>query len=391
MARLAIITTHPIQYNAPLFQLLSQQQGLVVKVFYTWGAQAATAKYDPGFGSTIAWDIPLLSGYEYEFVENVATNPGSHHFKGIDNPSLIKLVMHWQPTAVLVYGWSFKSHLQLMRYCKGKVPVLFRGDSTLLDETAGISIKKIVRRFFLKWVYRYVDKALYVGTHNKAYFLKHGLQPQQLVYAPHAIDNDRFMHEDAALQATVADYKNRLQLAATDIVLLFSGKLQQKKDPFFMATLAAQLPNRRLKFLIVGDGALAAALQAHTCNDDRFRFLPFQNQAIMPAIYRLAHLFVLPSKGPGETWGLAINEALACGVPVVASQLCGGAIDLITENNGLLIDVQHATAAIAATKALVNKMLEGTIHFDAATIQHSLNNKHHYQHIVTAILKTVKP
>jgi hypothetical protein len=81
--RLAIITTHPIQYYAPLFKQLAQEVQL--KVFYSWGAHSV-AKNDPGFGKTIEWDIPLLDGYQYAFENNVAKDPGSHHFRGIINP-----------------------------------------------------------------------------------------------------------------------------------------------------------------------------------------------------------------------------------------------------------------------------------------------------------------
>lgn len=81
--KLAIISSHPIQYNAPLFKLLTQRGNLSVKVFYTWGKQSIEPKYDPGFGKTIQWDIPLLDGYNYEFLENISKAPGSSHFNGI--------------------------------------------------------------------------------------------------------------------------------------------------------------------------------------------------------------------------------------------------------------------------------------------------------------------
>ncbi len=58
--RLAIITSHPIQYNAPLFKLLAESADLHPGIFYTWGQSAAGAKYDPDFGKKIEWDIPLL-------------------------------------------------------------------------------------------------------------------------------------------------------------------------------------------------------------------------------------------------------------------------------------------------------------------------------------------
>src|SRR5690606_37326611 len=149
---------------------------------------------DRNFGKEIAWDIPLMDGYDYEFVENSAKKPGSHHFFGIDCPSLIARISDYKPDALLVFGWNFKSHLKVMRHFKGRIPVWLRGASTLLDEVPGF--KTMLRRSILKFVYHYVNKALYVGIANKDYFLKHGLKESQLIYAPHAIDNDRFTGSD---------------------------------------------------------------------------------------------------------------------------------------------------------------------------------------------------
>ena len=56
----------------------------------------------------------------------------------------------------------------------------------------------------------------------------------------------------------------------------------------------------------------------------------------MPIIYRLANLYLLPSLS--ETWGLGMNEALSCGIPVAVSKYCGGAIDLINQKNGFIFD-----------------------------------------------------
>src|ERR1700743_166628 len=101
MRKLAIITTHPIQYYAPVFKLLQQRGQIAIKVFYTWGGQSVQ-KHDPGFNKAIQWDIPLLEGYDYKWVENTSTQPGSSHFKGIINPGLIDEVKEWQPDAILV-------------------------------------------------------------------------------------------------------------------------------------------------------------------------------------------------------------------------------------------------------------------------------------------------
>src|SRR5476651_75479 len=110
MKKLAIITTHPIQYYAPVFKLLQQRGNIDIKVFYTWG-DAAPDKHDPGFNQAITWDIPLLDGYNYTWVKNTATDPGSHHFNGMVNPGLIDEIKNYDANALLVIGWAYYSHL----------------------------------------------------------------------------------------------------------------------------------------------------------------------------------------------------------------------------------------------------------------------------------------
>ena len=83
--KLAIVSTHPIQYNAPFFRRLAQEPEIDLHVFYTWEQAASGPKFDPGFVRAVEWDIPLLEGYEYNFVKNTASEPCSHHYKGIIN------------------------------------------------------------------------------------------------------------------------------------------------------------------------------------------------------------------------------------------------------------------------------------------------------------------
>ncbi len=335
MKKLAIISSHPIQYHAPLFALLAKEDKIDLKVFYTWGVDSIKEKYDPDFQQNIKWDIPLLEGYQYQFLDNTSNDPGSHHFKGIINPDLNQEIEKWGADVVWVWGWAFDSHLKALRYFKGKKEVWFRGDSTLIDEPKGFSVKKTIRRVLLTWVYRHVDKAFYVGTHNKAYFLKHGLKEKQLVYAPHAIDNDRFADPTGEFANHAKKWRKELGISEDQQVILFAGKFETKKNPFFLINLAKELPSNEYKIVFVGSGPLERDLKKQAT--ENFIFLGFQNQKMMPIVYRLADVFVLPSQGPGETWGLAINEAMACGIPVIAADKCGGAIDLIDTSNGIVI------------------------------------------------------
>jgi glycosyltransferase involved in cell wall biosynthesis len=352
--RLAIVTTHPIQYYAPLFRMLAKEQGIELKVFYTWSQSQQGAKFDRDFGKMIDWDIPLLDGYQYEFVNNTAKVPGVHHFKGIINPDLKSKIEEWNPEFLLVIGWNFSSHFSAMRHFKGRIPVLFKGDSTMLDEKPGV--KRLLRRIFLKWVYSKVDYALYVGKNNHDYFYKHGLRENQLYFVPHAVDNERFNGPDS-YESEAKQWRRELGIGEDDLVALFAGKLEPKKDPDFMLRLAKNLPDLRLKLIIVGNGKSEEELKIKGSKDKRIIFLEFQNQQKMPLVYRLADIFVLPSRGPGETWGLAVNEAMACKRPVIVSAKCGCAPDLVEENlTGWIFEPgEHGDQKI---KDLLNRILD---------------------------------
>ena len=326
--RLAIVSTHPIQYYAPLFKSLARTGTLLPRVFYTWSQTAQAAVSDAGFGQQIAWDIPLLEGYGYEFVENVARRPGTDHFWGLRNPSLTRAISAWRPDAVLVLTWNCFSHLRALTFFKGRIPVLFRGDSTLIDSRPWW--RSTLRRVALRLVYHHVDVALAVGANNSDYFRWCGLDEQQIVPAPHAVDVERFAAQDEVHRARALQWRRELGIPEAARVLVFAGKLIEKKDP--MLLLEAFLhcpPGGHLVF--IGDGELAPLLRARSAGRTDVHFLPFQNQRAMPAVYRLGDAYVLPSRGPGETWGLAMNEALACGSLVIASDRVGGARDVVQE------------------------------------------------------------
>jgi glycosyltransferase involved in cell wall biosynthesis len=325
--RLAIISTHPIQYYSPIFQELARSESLATRVFYTWSQTAAAPVSDPGFKRAISWDIPLLEGYEFEFVPNTAARPGTDHFQGLRNPSLIAAIEAWGADAVLVFGWNSHSHLQALRHFKGRIPVFFRGDSTLLDPSRWW--RRAARRLILGWVYRHIDVAIAVGSNNRDYFRWCGVPEERIDLAPHAIDIRRFADPDGIHAQRAAQWRSELGIPAAARVLLYAGKLQPKKDPLLLlqAFESCGVPGH---LVFVGNGSLEAELRARAAPRSDVHFLPFQNQQAMPAVYRLGDVFILPSRGPGETWGLALNEAMATRRPVIAGSRVGGARDLIT-------------------------------------------------------------
>lgn len=72
--KLAVLTSHPIQYQAPLFRKLSSHPYIDLAVYFCWDFGVKEEEYDPGFGKKIKWDIPLIEGYRYKFLANYRQN-----------------------------------------------------------------------------------------------------------------------------------------------------------------------------------------------------------------------------------------------------------------------------------------------------------------------------
>jgi glycosyltransferase involved in cell wall biosynthesis len=115
------------------------------------------------------------------------------------------------------------------------------------------------------------------------------------------------------------------------------------------------LPRGRAILVMLGGGALDPAIRTLAASDpERFRVLPFENQRRMPVVYRLADLFVLPS-AHGESWGLAVNEAMACGRAVLVSDRVGCAADAVDPSCGAVFPSDEPRALFAALDDLTRR------------------------------------
>jgi len=330
--RICFIVSHPIQYIVPLYQRLARRDDIAIKVFFTWHA-GGEAIEDRGFGRAIAWDIPLTEGYAFEQVPNVASDPGTHKFLGLRNPTLLDRVMSWQPDVVHINGWAWLSHLQLLHSLRRRgVRTLFFGDSHLLGDKAS-GPRWWLKSAVLRRVYSWPTACLFAGSGNRAYFETFGVPPERLYPCPHSIDVSRFAEAAVQREEEAARWRFELGIAREQKVLLFAGKFDANKRPAQLMRTVAKLHDGEIVLVLVGAGERQAEIDAIAASDPaRFRVLPFQNQSRMPIVYRLGDIFIMPSAA--ESWGIAVNEALACGRPVVVSDGAGCAADVVDATCG---------------------------------------------------------
>jgi len=350
--RIAIITSHPIQYYAPLFAYIQEHSDYQIRIFYLWDF-GVTARKDHGFGHTLIWDIPLLSGYEFEFIPNISQDPGTHHWRGLDNPQLYQQVCNFKPNAVIcMVSYNYLTSYRFLYQWKSnqksrQIPLFFRGDSHRLyqanQDMTKTKIKELIKNYFknhlISLIFKQFSGFLYVGKANYNYFQSYGVNPKKLFFTPHSVNNDYFISALTTMKEQAIVWRKELGINPEQKVVLFVGKLEPTKNPLLLLEAFKLAKLQGVSLLFVGSGNLESRLKK-SVKDDTYlaqsvHFASFQNQSQMPRSYATADLLVLPSFG--ETWGLAVNEAMCMAVPAIVSSHVGCGQDLVIhEHTGLI-------------------------------------------------------
>lgn len=357
MGKLAIISTHPIQYNAPLYKKIGEVMDL--EVLYCMDPTPAQVGKD-GFGAEVKWDVDLLSGYQYRFLDNVAATPSVSTYAGCDVPDIGGVLKEIGATHVMVSGWNVKAYLQAIRYCnKQGIKVAVRGDSQLSPQTSGL--KKLVKKFTYPAMLRKFDRIFYVGERNKAY-LKHYKYPEdQLLWSPHAVDQEFWSQERDDVNL---DFRNELPS------FLWVGKMIHKKRPIDMVNAFRRYveEGNAGELIMVGTGPLLDRVQNAATGLD-VRFEGFKNQTELIPYYKQADCLVL-SSDYGETWGLVVNEGFANGLPAIVSNAAGCSQDLIDQGKtGYMFNLGDIAGLVEAMKHIKSNTRE--LYADAISAKNS--------------------
>lgn len=329
--KLGVLCTHPIQYYSPLFRELSSRLQDQCIVYYCM--QPTAEQQGTGFGVPFNWDVDLLSGYRSVFLENVASRPGLQRFWGCNTPGIRDAIAREGFTAFLTLGWYTWSMWQAMTaaWALG-VPLLVRGDSHLHVE--GSPFRRFVRKVVYPVFMRRFAACLAVGAWSEEYFVHHGAR--KTIRSPHFVDNSWFAGRCAEAAPEVSELKRGLGIPDHATVFLFAGKFEEKKRPLDLLDAAAGLLRSDVSpddfhIVMVGDGVLRDACERRARSGRLpVTFVGFANQTAMPRYYALSDVVVLPSTGR-ETWGLVVNEGMACGLPAIVSDRVGCGPDLVMD------------------------------------------------------------
>lgn len=367
MARLAVVASHPIQYQAPFFRALAREVDL--EVFFCH-RQDAAGQAAAGFGVEFEWDVPLLDGYRHTWLVNRSPDANVSSFSGCDTPEIADRIRDGRFDACLVSGWYLKSYLQAIRACRRlSIPVLSRGDSQLA--TGRSPVWRAAKYLPYRMLMRAINAHLYVGQANREYLRHYGVTDDRLFFAPHFVDNSFFATGAcvARRQGKPQAIRDALGLPGESTVFAFAGKLLERKRPedFLRALGLARARGADVAGLMIGSGPLDQRLRALAATMPvPIGFTGFRNQSELPAYLSAADAIVLPSDG-GETWGLVVNEAMACGLPAIVSTAVGCGPDLIAESEtGYRFPVGDVPALSNAIELLRSDLTTDTARIAAA-------------------------
>jgi glycosyltransferase involved in cell wall biosynthesis len=320
--RLAVIVSHPIQYFAPWHREVARLKTIDLRVYFCcdWGLNGYT---DPQFQTSVKWDIPLLEGYEHEFLA-IAGRPERLSFWEVDNPQVARALDRFDPDVLQVFGYAHRTNWRAARWAHDRrKPLMLFSDSNARARSAWW--KKAAKQIIVRQFYSGVDGALFVSDSNRAYHINYGLSEDRLFPGVLPIDRARLLAGVQDRSTARRSIRERLGIPQDAFVVMLCGKYSAIKRPLDLVAAAWTAAQKGLPIwsLLVGEGPERAAIEDF-CRVEKVSnavLTGFINQSVIPEYYAASDVVALTSSM--EAYGLAASEGASFGLPIVISDQAG--------------------------------------------------------------------
>jgi len=383
LVKLAVVITHPIQHWVPVYVALAQQESIQLKVFFI--AENGVKPYvDKQFNQKVTWDIPLLEGYDYQFLE-----PGKiiqdFSFNEVDSKHLSAELKQFAPDVLWLNGYSHKANWRALLSKPSATKVIYSSDSNLTDPRS--VWKKIIKHLIVRYFLSKCAAFLSVGPQNQRYLEHYGVSSNQVHQVPYPIDMQRILKAKQQLPMNSRQQlRQSLSIPESATALLFLGKLIAHKRPQDIIEALSQLPDDNVFIIYVGNGDMLEELQALSKQRQvqaQVKFVGFVNQSMIPAYTDASDVLVLPSSK--EPFGAVVSEVLPFGLPVIVSDAIGAIGSSALPNKNALVYACGDTKQLAKKIDLLRKDSPRYIEMSEMSFEQTM--LHDKQHYVRAVLQ----
>jgi glycosyltransferase involved in cell wall biosynthesis len=335
--RIVILTEIIAPYRIPVFNALAQHDGVELHVIFL-------AENDPTEREWLVYKDEIC--FSYQVLPSWRRRLGRHNF--LLNRGAETALRRARPDFVVCGGYNYVASWQSMAWARrNRVPFGLWAESTTRDFRSRHTLIEFLKTRFLRSCNAFVVP----GKSSVEYLRHYGVPPEMIFTAPNAVDTQFFAQRASVIREDTVSHREALQLPPR--FFLFAGRLVQEKGVFDLirayGALAPEL-RKEIGLVFVGEGPARSQLlqRAAKVSPGSIQLKGFAQRELLPAYYALADAFVFPTHT--DPWGLVVNEAMSCGLPVISSGAAGCVADLIESGcNGRVFstgDVGQLTSAM---------------------------------------------
>ena len=341
MKKLLFIVNIPSPYRVDFFNELGRKDGIALTVVFL-------VRPDENNGRERSWFREEYQDFRAVFCKDPIRLPGG---KKLYPKIREELKKPWDE--IIFGGYVYPTMLYAMRWLKRhRRPYSIEIDGGLLGP------EKALRRKIKTLVISSADKWYSSGPVSDKYLLHYGAGKERILHYPFSSVKQEDCIDEALLDPREKE-RLREQLGMEEQRILISvGQFIHRKGFDLLLEAARSLPKSLGIYIIGGEPPESYRKMAAEYKLTNVHFVSFMQKQALLKYYRAADLFVLPTRE--DIWGLVINEAMACGLPVVTTDRCVAGMEMIEEGkNGFIVKANDAAALQQGiAKALQANLLE---------------------------------
>lgn len=341
--RVVILTEIIAPYRIPVFNALAQHPDIDLHVIFL-------SETDPSLRDWLVYKDEIR--FSYEVLRSWRRRIGRYNL--LLNWGLRRALRHASPSVIICGGYNYIASWQSQRWARHRHSrFLVWVESTAKDLRRGRPLIEFLKAKFVQ----NSDAFIVAGKSSFDYMRSFGAEDNRIFTAPNAVDNTFF---EGQTELNLRDEtKLREELRLPQRFFLFVGRLVAEKGLFELLEAYGKLPEdirAKIGLVFVGDGIARAELerQASSIAPGVIQFPGFAQREQLARYYALAEAFVFPTYT--DPWGLVVNEAMACGLPVISSSAAGCVADLVEDHwNGRVVPPRDVAQLASAMQEIAQK------------------------------------